>query len=248
MNIRIHEIGSYTVRNYILETPQGIIVIDTGYPGGFPKFKAKFEKHWPLSDIRYIFMTHHHDDHAGFLGELIAETDAYIILHPLAIEYLATGKSHEKPGAGYSSFIASLYSQAHKDFSFPPVIVPENRALVVRDEGDQPFEELGLPIKVIHLPGHTDDSIGLWLIDTGEIFCGDAAMNAIISVARHTIWIEDGEEFGRSWDRMLALNPTKIYPSHGNAFPPGDLVHYRYYLKGKCLRPPKERKPSLSKG
>lgn len=240
MNIKIYEIGRYVVRNYILETPDGVIVIDTGYPGGFPKFKAAFEKRWPLSAVKYIFLTHHHDDHAGFLAELIAETDAPVILHPLALDYLATGQSHDTPGAGYSSFIASLYSRVHKDFSFPPVIVPENRAIIIDSEETQPFEERGLPIKVLLLPGHTDDSIGLYLPETGEIFCGDAAMNAVISIARHTIWIENAAEFGRSWDKMLSLNPTGIYPSHGNPFPPSDLVHYRHYLKGKSLRPPKK--------
>jgi hypothetical protein len=44
MKMIIHEIGSYSIRNYLLETQEGIIVIDTGYPGGFAKFKANFEK------------------------------------------------------------------------------------------------------------------------------------------------------------------------------------------------------------
>ena len=159
MDVGIYEIGSYTARNYLLETPEGIIVIDTGYQGGFQKFKSRFEQRWPLSVVKYIFMTHHHDDHSGFLGELMAETVAPVILHPLALEYLATGQSHEKPGAGYSSFVASLYSRVHKDFSFPPVVIPESRAIVVNSEDTQPFEERGLPIKILHLPGHTDDSI-----------------------------------------------------------------------------------------
>jgi glyoxylase-like metal-dependent hydrolase (beta-lactamase superfamily II) len=241
MDIKIHEIGKYAVRNYLLETPQGIIVIDTGYSGSFPKFKANFEKRLPLSAIKYIFMTHHHDDHAGFLGELMAETEAPVILHTLAVEYLATGKNHEKPGAGYSSFVASLFSLVHKDFSFPSVTIPESRAIIVNAEENQPFEERGLPIKVLYLPGHTEDSIGLFLPETGEIFCGDAAMNAVISVARHTIWIEDKTEFGFSWDKMLALNPARIFPSHGNPFPPSDLVRFRHYLKDKCLRPPRKK-------
>ena len=240
MDIIIHEIGRYVTRNYILETPMGLIVIDTGYPGGFPKFKVSFERRWPLSAIKYIFMTHHHDDHSGFLDELISATDAPVVLHSLALEYLATGQSHEKPGAGYSSFVASLYSRVHKDFSFPPVIVPKSRAIIVDSEETQPFEELGLPIKVLYLPGHTDDSIGLYLPEIGALFCGDAAMNAVISLARHTIYIEDSAEFGRSWDKMLALNPVKIYPAHGSPFPPSDLVKYRYYLDGKSLRPPKK--------
>jgi len=74
-----------------------------------------------------------------------------------------------------------------------------------------------------------------FLPESGLLFCGDAAMNAIISVARHTIWIEDPVEFGRSWDKMIALNPGRIYPSHGSSFSPKDLIKYRHYMDGRKL-------------
>lgn len=60
-----------------------------------------------------------------------------------------------------------------------------------------------------------------------------------ISIARHTIWIEDKAEFGCSWDKMLSLKPTKIYPSHGMPFSPEDLANYRHFLNGHKLIPPK---------
>jgi glyoxylase-like metal-dependent hydrolase (beta-lactamase superfamily II) len=238
VDIKIYNIGGYVVKNYLLETPKGIIAIDTGYPGGADKFKIGFEKRWPLSQLKYIFLTHHHDDHAGFLDDLLKMTDAKVILHPLAVESLSTGKSNEPPGAGYSSIPASLFSKVKKDFSYPPVQVGD-RAILVHSADEQVFENMGLPIRILFLPGHTADSIGLFLPETGQLFCGDAAMNAIISVARHTIWIEDAAEFGRSWDKMLALNPTKIYPSHGRPFSPQDLVKYRHFLDGRKLIPPK---------
>jgi glyoxylase-like metal-dependent hydrolase (beta-lactamase superfamily II) len=55
-------------------------------------------------------------------------------------------------------------------------------------------------------------------------------MNAVISVARHTIWIDDKAEFVRSWDKMISYNAKKIYPAHGNPFSPNDLIKYRNYL------------------
>jgi glyoxylase-like metal-dependent hydrolase (beta-lactamase superfamily II) len=39
---------------------------------------------------------------------------------------------------------------------------------------------MGLPIRILFLPGHTCDSMGLLLEETGRLFCGDAAMNALI--------------------------------------------------------------------
>lgn len=238
LEIKVHNIGGYAIKNYLLATPVGVIAIDTGYPGGAKRFTRRFTKRWPLSELKYIFLTHHHDDHAGFLGELLARSEAKVILHPLAIEALAAGRSNEPPGAGYSSFPASLFSRFKKDFSFPPVR-PGERAILVRNEDDQVFEQMGLPIRILFLPGHTTDSIGLFLPETRQLFCGDAAMNAVISVARHTIWLEDAAEFGRSWDKMLAVNPAQIYPSHGTPFPPQDLIKYRHFMDGRRLIPPK---------
>ena len=234
LELKVYNIGGYIIKNYLLETPIGVIAIDTGYPGGMQKFKSHFEKRWSLSELKYVFLTHHHDDHSGFLGDILEMTDAKVFLHYLAIPALAAGKSNEPPGAGYSSIPASLFSKVKKDFSFPPVHVGD-RATPIHNENEQVFEDMGLPIRIIFLPGHTTDSIGLFLPDSGKLFCGDAAMNAVISIARHTIWIEDAVEFGRSWDKMLSLNPTKIYPSHGTPFHSKDLVKYRNYLDGRKL-------------
>ena len=233
--IKIHQIGNYIVKNYLLETPAGIIAIDTGYPGGFTTFRKRFEKKFVISDLRFIFMTHHHDDHSGFLNELIAATSATVIMHPKAPGYMAAGQNNQSPGGGYSSVPASLFGRMKKDFSFPPVQIPADRVRLVSTETDQPFEDAGLPVKILFLPGHTDDSIGLFLPESGIMLCGDAAMNAVISVARHTIWIDNTEDFGRSWDKMLSYNPAMIYPAHGNPFKPKDLVKYRHYLDGKQL-------------
>lgn len=234
MEIQVHNIGGYALKNYLLETPVGMIAIDTGYPGGLPTFKARFERRWPLSELKYLFLTHHHDDHAGFLADLLEQTGAEVVLHPLAVEHLRRGRNNEPPGAGYSSRPASLFGKFKKDFSFPAVNAGE-RYTLVHSEEEQFFRDLGLPIQIVFLPGHTADSMGLFLPETGQLFCGDAAMNAVISVVRHTIWIDDAEAFGCSWDRMLALSPTRIYPSHGTPFPPSDLVKYRHFLDGKTL-------------
>lgn len=234
MDILIHNIGSYIMKNYLLETGQGIIAIDTGYPGGAETFIRRFEKRWPLSELKYIFLTHHHDDHAGFLNDLLERCNAEVVLHPAAVELLKSGKSFDPPGGGYSSVPASWFGKFKKEFSFPPVDLG-GRAISIADETQQFFLEQGLPVQIIFLPGHTADSIGLFLPESGQLFCGDAAMNAVISVARHTIWIDDAEEFGRSWDKMTALNPKRIYPSHGNPFSPKDLIKYRNYLDGRNL-------------
>lgn len=240
MEIRIHNIGGYIVKNYLLETPLGWIAIDTGYPGGEETFLKRFQQLAALTDLRYLFLTHAHDDHAGFLAALLQRTAAKVVLHPLAVPALEAGESCDPPGAGYSSRVASLFGVFKQEFTFPPVDV-NDRAIFAADEEAQVFKAMGLPFRILFLPGHTKDSIGLLLEETGELFCGDAAMNAIISPKRHTIWMEDAAEFGRSWDKMLACNPTKIYPSHGTPFAPRDLRKHRHFMEGRQLLPAKSK-------
>ena len=67
----------------------GQILVDTGYAGGFPHFVKMLEKHHiKPEEIKYLFLTHAYDDHAGFLNEVLKATGAEVILHPKAIEGL----------------------------------------------------------------------------------------------------------------------------------------------------------------
>ncbi|MEA4869117.1 MAG: MBL fold metallo-hydrolase [Christensenella sp.] len=238
MTIRIHDIGNYALRNYLLETPLGWIAIDTGYTGRLGNYLARFSKLAPPHTIQYVFLTHAHNDHAGFLGELLEKTGARLIASAQSLPRLATGKNAMPEGAGFLSPGIRLLSGMMRKISFPPVAA-NSSALVVSDESDQPLLAAGLPIRILHLPGHTADSIALILEETGDLFCGDAAANFPLAPARQSILIENLPEFGRSWDRMLAAKPSRIYPSHGNPFPPEDLVKYRHFMDGKQLCPPK---------
>jgi glyoxylase-like metal-dependent hydrolase (beta-lactamase superfamily II) len=238
MQIRIYEIGSYVLRNYVLETPQGWIAIDTGYAGGFSAYRARLERLCPLDSIKFVFLTHAHDDHTGFLGELLEQSGARLIASDRSLPRLASGENAMPKGTGFTSRGALLLSTMMKQSGFPPVL-PDASAIILHSEDDQPFLAMGLPIRVLHLPGHTADSIALLLEETGDLLCGDAAANFFLAPARQAILMEDLPEFGKSWDKMLAVNPTRIYPAHGNPFSPKDLVKYRHFMDGRKLYLPK---------
>ena len=100
MAIKVHNLGGYVLNNYLLETPLGVIAIDTGYPGGAQGFLRRFARHWPLTELKYVFLTHHHDDHAGFLKDLLAACDARVVLHPLARPSFRRGRTPSRPARG----------------------------------------------------------------------------------------------------------------------------------------------------
>jgi len=230
-------IGNIVMNNYLFKIPNGYMAIDTGYAGYFGRFcKGLKEKNIELKKIRYIFLTHAHDDHAGFLEKLLQATDASTIVHKDSPQRLALGHNLSIggcPTAFAKAFFSCLRIAGKGKHEFPAVDV-SGRA-IVWDGNGQPLRERGIPLDILALPGHTADSIGL-LSDDGDLFCGDAAMNGFPSIKRTTIWIENLKDYTGSWDSMIRSNAKTIYPSHGRLFPVSDLIRFRKFVDGITLR------------
>lgn len=228
--MKIINVGNRTVNNYLVQLPDGWLVIDTGYPNGYKRFKKKLKRLGiKEKDIKYIFITHAHDDHVGFLNELIESTDAQIIMHHETPERLRIG--HNKYKGGCSNKLAKFFVNSmglfgKAEHSFPLVIVPEQT--IIWDGEKQFFKKSGYDMEIVSLPGHTSDHIGLLIGDI--LFCGDAAMNGFPSIKRNIIWIEDLDSYKRSWDIMIKSKANVIFPSHGKPFPKKDLIRFYKYL------------------
>lgn len=87
--------GSRIINNWIYSIDKGYVLIDTGYENGFVHLKKKLAKiNINLQQIRYIFLTHAHDDHAGYLNEILSECpDTQIIMSSRALEGLNRGQN-----------------------------------------------------------------------------------------------------------------------------------------------------------
>ena len=149
----------------------------------------------------------------------------------MAVERLLKGQNPFIGGC--SSRLAWLFCQVLALFGkgeheFPPIKEEYLDRLITIDS--EQFKSLSLPFEVIETPGHTADHIAL--LKDRILFCGDAAMNGFPSIRRVIIWIENLEQYKQSWEKMIALNPKMIYPSHGKPFPTKDLVNYRSHLDG----------------
>jgi glyoxylase-like metal-dependent hydrolase (beta-lactamase superfamily II) len=204
--MKIFNIGNRILNNYILQTDSGYVVIDTGYQGGYETFAKNLHKQKiALSDIRYIFLTHVHDDHVGFLNELRNNTDATLVMHNESPERLLVG--HNNFAGGCSNLLAKMFFESMRlagkgKHEFPVMKTGEMDKTILWNEQQQPFKEQGIGLEIIALPGHTSDSIGL-LTDSGVLFCGDACMNGFPSIKRNIIWIENLGKYRQSWDKII---------------------------------------------
>lgn len=241
--MQIINLGSRVVNTYLIELKQGLLLIDTGYPEGFKRFKHKLQKNGiGPGELRYILLTHAHDDHAGFLNALLGWCEAKVILHTHAAEGLRRGQNSFDGGCTgrlAQAFCKLLAVCGKAEHRFQPVdAMHEDRYIfwdaVAGTAGETLERELGG--RIIVTPGHTACSLSL-LLDTGEFFCGDAAMNGFPSIHRTTIWAEDLDAYATSWEKIISLRPGRIYPGHGAPFPVTDLERFLPRLKSKTLRP-----------
>ena len=230
--MEIINVGNHAVNNYIIKTSKGYIVLDTGYAGNYNRFCKKLGKHGiSLNEIKFIFITHAHDDHVGFLNELISDTDATLIMHKESPERLLVGHNKYEgcyPNLQAKVFFAILSLMGKGKHEFPVVKVDNDT--ILWNGTNQFFKEMGIELEIISLAGHTGDSIGL-LTNDGILFCGDASMNGFPSIKRNILWIENPEDYKKSWNTMIESPAIEIYPSHGAPFPKKDLIKYRDYLE-----------------
>jgi len=76
----IHYVGTNGLAIYLITSPQGHILIDTGLPEATPQIKSSIAKlGFKVADIKYLLNTHAHFDHTGGFAELKKETGAQLI-------------------------------------------------------------------------------------------------------------------------------------------------------------------------
>ena len=84
MNIKRLKIAFTNI--YLIETKKGLLMIDTSYPNTYETFLKKLDKEGiSLEDIKYLILTHHHDDHAGFLANMLKKHELRVFLHQKSI-------------------------------------------------------------------------------------------------------------------------------------------------------------------
>lgn len=166
---------------FMVNTPEGAIVIDTGFAHQAPGQMALL-KEVLTGPVKYIFLPQgQHDDVGGI--PLIKEDDTQIIMTRNSMEYMVHRK---KAGAFLLPRYAALYSwtnelkekaedktQTKNPFPYEP-ITPD---ILVEDEAGYKFELGGIQFEVISLPGAEGiNSAGLWMPEQKILFTGGGSV------------------------------------------------------------------------
>jgi glyoxylase-like metal-dependent hydrolase (beta-lactamase superfamily II) len=227
---------------FLIPCPAGYLQVDTGYEHDYPIYRRNLAKAGiALEDIRYLVLTHHHDDHAGFLNEITRDAEITIIAHEKARALLKTGKNDKTRGGGYVNGFIKLVAgikmrfDPHWTLTFPPFTLRQ-KDILLPDDDNQVLRQLGVSGQVLYTPGHCIDHIVL-VLDSGDAFCGDAAANFLLwaGTRYYPVFMTDMDEAYRSWQKMLDAGAQTIYPAHGKPFPAERLRQNMFRIKNVNL-------------
>lgn len=206
----------------VLETSAGAVIVDTSRP---PASKAHFDllQRSGVSKAAYVILTHGHGDHTGGAA-LWKATGAKIVAQEQFTEFL-----------GYQRMLAGFFARRNgAQFQFAGGVgAAAQRAPAGGQPGvagqlaivpDITFDkELKLDVgdtklEIYHTPGETPDHLTVWIPKLKAALVGDNFYESFPNMytlrGTRPRWPLD---YINSLDKVLALEPEIVIPSHGPA-------------------------------
>ncbi len=199
-----------TIASFLIETTEGPILVETGPYSTFEHLKKSLaDKNYNISDVKHVFLTHIHLDHAG-AAWAFAKEGATVYVHPFGQKHL------RNPEKLWNS--AKMIYQDKMEYLWGDMQgIPEEQLRIV-SHGEK-FNIGGKEIIGWHTPGHAVHHIAWQMGDA--LLCGDVA----------GVRIGDGivmppcpppdiniEDWQRSLDLIRKLNVKTLYLTHYGAF------------------------------
>lgn len=195
----------------LIETGDGNIVIDTSLPSNAAHHKKLLAA---VNDkpVSHVIVTHGHGDHTGGLS-LWLKDGATFVAHENFPEFLH-----------YQERLKGFFGRRNAaQFGFPFPVgegSPGNYAATIPEgffvKDRYAFTAGGLDVEIIHTPSETYDALTVWVPSLRAAFTGDLVYESFPNLytlrGTRPRWALD---YVASLDKVLALKPALLVPSHG---------------------------------
>ena len=166
--------------------------------------------------VDWVVASHAHLDHMAGLGHLLQRLpSARVAAHPSAVPHLVDPSKLEK-GARV------VFGDAFVDREYGP-IEPVAAERIVETPDDAMLAVGARELRVVHTPGHAWHHQGVWDAKTRTVLAGDAfglAYPELVGADGPFVMLPTAppqlapEQMHASIDRIVALGPERVQPSH----------------------------------
>lgn len=225
----LYYVGTYDLACYLINTPKGNILINTGSTDSYPLIKNNIESlGFSLKDTKILLTTQAHYDHIGVLAQIKNETGAKLFANEADADVLKTGGKTD-------------YELAKFGETFKPII-PDK---LLKDKS---IIQLGnTKLTLLNHPGHTKGSCS-YLVDIK-----DGKKNYKVLIANMpSIIVEDKfsdvktyptiqKDYEYTFNSMKKLNFDLWVASHASQFnlheirKPNDAYNPRKFMDKKAF-------------
>lgn len=209
--------------SFLIKTSEGNVIVDTSLSVNAPRHKKLLSE---IDDgpIKYIILTHAHPDHTGGVDlwrqedtEIIAQEEHFEFVN---YQYRLRSLFGQRNAAQFPALAgnivqvrSSIPEPANQDDNYGAEIKP-----TILFDDEYRFELGGIEFVIMHSPGETYDHLSVWLPQYSAVFVGDNYYESFPNM--YTLrgtkprWALD---YANSIDKILALEPEILIPSHGDA-------------------------------
>lgn len=203
----VYYVGTYDLAVYLITTPQGHMLINTGVNDSAPVIKANVEAlGFKFSDVKQLLATHGHWDHVGAFAEIKRMTGAPLYMHEADAGMVESGGSEDY-----------RFPQG-RGTTYEPVKVDKRL-----HEGDK-VRLGGTELTVFHHPGHTKGSttFSFTVQDTGRdynvLIINMGSINPGVTVSAMPAFPGITEAYASTLTRQKQMQPDIWLASHAAQF------------------------------
>jgi hydroxyacylglutathione hydrolase len=205
----IHIISDYYSNAYLIESENGLVLVDTGAKRNDKKIVGKI-KEITNKDLKLIFITHAHFDHYGSAKALRKTTGAPICVYKDDAEAMTQGRT-PLPKVRKWGYLVRMIYPLHQLFDPTPKTNPD----VLAVDGME-LDAYGVHARIVHLPGHTPGS-SILVLEGKYAFVGDLFANKS-RVRVQDLYADDWGQISESVRAVKAMNLERVFPGHGEPF------------------------------